>query len=123
MTSRTEEFFQALGRHGHEPVLAKVTGTIGFEILQGPQRQTWTVTIRAGDITVSRAPTRSDALVRVGREVFDRTVTGEESLFAAMVRGEAQVEGDIALLVVSLPRLPRPADAELRLPARGYDRD
>jgi SCP-2 sterol transfer family len=104
MASPTEQFFDELGRRGNEPLLAKVTGTVRFDIVQGLYTENWYVRVDKGDVRVSREAVEADAVVRMGRELFDRAAAGEMSVFPRLMRGEVLVEGD-ASLVVLLERL------------------
>jgi hypothetical protein len=116
MTSPTEEFFDELSRRGHEPLLEKVTGTVRFEIVEGPCTTHWFVTIDKGDVTVSRDNAPADSAVRVDRELFDRAASGEANLPAALLRGAFAVEGDLRLLILLERLLPGPSDARERQP-------
>lgn len=108
MTSPTEELFAQLGRRGHEPLLAKASGTVRFEIAQGMCTEHWYVRVDRGDVTVSRENLEADAVVRASRELFDRVADGEEYILAALLRGEMSAEGRIPLLVLFERLLPGP---------------
>jgi putative sterol carrier protein len=116
MASRTDEFFAELARRGHEPLLAKASGTVHFEIAHGPDTDHWIVSVSKGDVTVSRDGIESDCLVRTDRESFDRFASGQANLLAALLRGELSVEGDMPLAILFQRLLPGPQDPpELRL--------
>jgi putative sterol carrier protein len=100
MASPTEEFFDELSRRGHEPLLEKATGTARFETVQGLCTEHWYVSVIKGDVTVSRENLEADGVVRTSRELFDRVAAGEANLLAALLRGEAHAEGDLALLIL-----------------------
>ncbi len=49
MTDATTEFFEELAARGHEPALAKVTGTLRFDLRDGGARaERWLITIDEG---------------------------------------------------------------------------
>jgi hypothetical protein len=122
MASPTEEFFDELGRRGHEPLLEKATGTVRFEMVQGVCTEHWYVRINKGDVTVSRENIEADGVVRADRELFDRTARGEENLMAALLRGEVSAEGEIPLLLLLGRLLPGPQDPDERPLATGGGR-
>ncbi|MFE9692425.1 SCP2 sterol-binding domain-containing protein [Micromonospora sp. NPDC005806] len=111
MTSPIEEFFAQLGRRRHEPLLAKASGTVRFEIAQGLCTEHWYVRVDRGDLTVSRENIEADAVVRASRELFDRVASGEEYILAALLRGEVSAEGRLPLLVLFERLLPGPEAA------------
>ena len=111
MTSATTEFFDALGRRGHEPMLEKTTGTIRIDLKNGKRTERWFVAIDKGDVAVSHANRSADCVVRAEKSVFDGIAAGEVNAMAAVLRGAIAVEGD-SLLVVLFQRLfPAPAKA------------
>lgn len=110
MLSRTEDFFAELGRRGHEPLLAKASGRMRFEITQGPRTERWCVAISRGDIAVTTEDVEADTVVRADRELFDRFASGQENMMAAILRGELLVEGDLPLAVLFQRLLPGPQD-------------
>jgi putative sterol carrier protein len=101
MTTRTGEFFAALGRRGHEPLLEKARGVIRFEIVDDGRSERWIVAIDHGDIDVSRRNVVGDCTLRLPRALFEQIAGGEANLTAAMLRGAYQVEGDWHLLVLT----------------------
>jgi putative sterol carrier protein len=110
MASRTEEFFGELGRRGHEPLLAKASGTMRFEIGQGPDARLWSVSIRHGDIAVTPEIVKADTVLRADRDLFDRFASGQENMMAAILRGELSIEGNLPLAVLFQRLLPGPQD-------------
>jgi len=114
MASAIDEFFEELGRRGHEPLLAKATATVRFEITQGLCTEHWYVSITKGDLTVSRENLSATSVVRASRDLFDRAARGEENLLAAMLRGEVLVEGNPAVPMVFQRLLPGPHGPAVR---------
>ena len=111
----TGEFFDELGRRGHEPLVRKATGTARFDVVDGERTRRWLVTIDKGDISVSRRNAGADCVLRAERASFDRAVTGELNFMAAVLRGEVEVRGDPRLLVLLrrlFPGPPRPTEGE-----------
>ncbi|WP_319460175.1 SCP2 sterol-binding domain-containing protein [Micromonospora sp. RTP1Z1] len=97
MSDPTAEFFDGLGRRGHEPLLQEATGTIRFDLEHDHGIDHWLVTINNGDIQVSREDREADSVVRADKGLFDRIVSGGENLYAAWVRNELRAVGDIRL--------------------------
>lgn len=104
----TTEFFDQLGRRGHEPLLGKATGSARFDVVDGKRTERWLVTIDKGDIRVSRRNAAADSVLRADKASFDRVVAGELNFMAAVLRGEVAVRGDPRLLVRLQRLFPRP---------------
>jgi putative sterol carrier protein len=100
MGDATAEFFEALARRGHEPLLAKTTGTVRVEIVGGERTERWLIAVDAGDVAVSRRNTRADCTVRCDRDLFGRVARGEANAMAAVLRGAMTIEGHPGLLVL-----------------------
>ena len=100
MADATAEFFGELGRRGHERLLEKANAIVRLDVVRGKQTDRWFVTIKKGDVSVSRKSTRANCTIRVGKAVFDRLARGEANLMAATLRGEVDVDGDVTLLVL-----------------------
>jgi putative sterol carrier protein len=99
ITDSTAEFFDELGRRGHEPLLGKVRSSVRFDVVDGKQTQTWSVTIDKGTIVVSRRKGACDCVLRADKASFDRVAAGELNAMAAVLRGELSVEGDPRVFV------------------------
>ena len=100
MADATAEFFDGLARRGHEPLLAKTTGSLRVEIVGGGRPERWLVTVDHGDLAVSRRNVTADCTIRGNRELFGRVASGEANAMAAVLRGALEVEGDPGLLVL-----------------------
>jgi putative sterol carrier protein len=99
MSDATERFFEELARRGHEPALARVTGRVRFDIVEGRHRQHWLVTIEGGDITVSRKNGKADCTMCADVDLFDRLARGEDNAMAATLRGALVCAGEVDLLL------------------------
>jgi putative sterol carrier protein len=104
MTGATAEFFEELGQRGHEPLLQSVTGTLRFDVENGKRVEHWFVTVDKGDVAVSRRDAHADAVVRADRTLADGMASGNVNPMAAVLRGAAEVRGDLGL-VMSFQRL------------------
>jgi putative sterol carrier protein len=100
MTDPTGEFFDELGKREHEPMLRKATGTLRFDLVDGTSKAHWSVALKKGDVSVSRASDKADCVVTTDKPLFDAIVRGEKNAMAAVLRGEIVVEGDPELLVL-----------------------
>jgi putative sterol carrier protein len=109
MPDPTAAFFEGLDRSGHEPLLEKTTGTLRFELTSGKQEAPWFVTIKKGDVAVSRADGTADCVARTDKTLFDGIVRGEENAMAAVLRGAMETEGDPELLVLFQRLFPGPS--------------
>ena len=106
MIDSTAEFFQELGRRGHEPLLEKATGIVRFDL-----------------VSVSRKNAGADCIVRAERTLFDAMATGDVNGMAAYLRGELTLEGDPELLVLVQRVFPGPATRRSRRRRTGRGRD
>jgi putative sterol carrier protein len=115
-------FFEDLGGREYEPVLRNVSGTVRFDLVSGKTTERWLVAMRKGNLAVSRRNVAADAVIRMDRRFFEALVEGETNLFAAMLRGEVEIDGDYGLMII-LRRLVRKRMA-VRQPERaaGYTR-
>jgi putative sterol carrier protein len=105
----TTEFFEELAARGHEPAMAKATGTLRFDLRDGAARaERWLITINKGDVAVSHMNAKADCVVRADRTVFDRIASGETNALAAFLRGAIEVEGDRGLLLAFQRAFPGP---------------
>ena len=122
MTDPTSEFFGKLSRRGHEPLLAKATGSARFDLVHGKRTDRWLLTIDKGNLAVSRKNAAAGCVMRADKALFDRVVTGELNAVAAVLRGELAVEGDWRLLVLVQRLFPGPPGARRKGRAAGYAR-
>jgi putative sterol carrier protein len=109
MTDATTEFFQGLATRGHEPVLAKATGTLRFDLRDGGARaERWLITIDKGDVAVSHKNAKADCVVRADRALFEGIANGESNAMAAFLRGAVEIDGDRGLLLAFQRAFPGP---------------
>ncbi|GIH21668.1 SCP2 sterol-binding domain-containing protein [Rugosimonospora africana] len=107
----TGEFFTRLGQRGHEPLLEDISGTIRFDLEGEHGVDRWFLEISQGDLCVSRDERESDCVIRMGRGLFDRLVTGDERQYPAWVRTELRAEGEPRLAYLFQRLLPGPPGA------------
>jgi predicted lipid carrier protein YhbT len=98
MSDDVVAFFDELGRRGHEPLLAKVTGRVRFDLVDGGRTDRWLVAVDKGDITARREGGQADCAIRAERALFERLCRGEENAMAAVLRGALVCTGDVELL-------------------------
>jgi hypothetical protein len=114
MADATAEFFEQLGRRGHEPMLENASGTVRFDLKDGQKTDRWLVSISKGDLAVSRRNLRADAVVSADKALFDGVAGGKTNVLAALLRGAMAVEGDIQLLVLFQRLFPGPKRTRTR---------
>jgi hypothetical protein len=105
----TAKFFGELSASRYVPALEGATGTLRFELASsrgGMAR--WVVTLRRGDVAISRRNAKADCVVRTQEALFERIVSGRANMLASMLRGALDAEGDLALLVLFQRVLPPP---------------
>ena len=99
MADTVEEFFQELADKGHQPLLAKVKGTVRFDLENGNgPTDHWLVAVDHGDFTVTHENTAADCMIQAEKELFERLITGEENAIAATLRGALVCVGNVELL-------------------------
>jgi hypothetical protein len=108
MTDFAVKFFEELGRRGHEPLLAKVTGRVRFDLADGPNTDPWLVTIDKGDLTVAHAPGDADCAVRGDKALFDKLACGRANAMSSVLRGALVCTGDVDLLIAIQRIFPAP---------------
>ena len=108
MTDARERFFKEIGKQGHAPLLEGTSGVVLLEIKDGTRTERWYVTIRRGDVSVSREGKAPDTTIRTDGATFDAIVTGKMSTMPALLRGKLEVEGKVNL-VVGLQALYKPS--------------
>ena len=114
MSDSTGAFFTELGRRAHQPMLRNATGRLRFDLTDGTREATWMVTMKKGEVSVSRAKGDADCVVTTNRPLFDAIVRGEKNAMAAVLRGEIKIEGDPELLVLFQRVFAGPADSVRR---------
>jgi hypothetical protein len=108
MTDAIEQYFEALGRRGHEPLVGNFSGRVRFEILDGVRTDYWTLVIERGRLDVSHRRGKPGCTIRGERQLFDLLVTGYENPMAATLRGALICTGDVDLLLAVQRLFPGP---------------
>ena len=119
MGAETTEFFRNLGQLGHEPLLAKVTGRVRFDLVDGDRVERWVVVIAKGDVSVLRHNGDADCTIRTERPMFDRLCAGDENAVAAVLRGALRCSGDVELLYAIQRLFPGPSRVRSTSDVRG----
>lgn len=107
----TAEFFDRLGRRGHEPGLAEVDGTIRFDLRHEHGIDHWFVVVKDGDVRVSREAGPADCVLHSDLSTFDQIVTGRLNPLPAWFRHLYWIEGNAALVRAFNYIYPGPAHA------------
>ena len=92
-SDRVEQFFDELGKRGHEPLLDRLNSTGRFEVVDGERTDEWLVAVRGGYITVTRGGGDADYVLRAERGAFDRIIHGDAGSVAAVIRGTMALSG------------------------------
>jgi hypothetical protein len=104
MVDATEAFFAELNERGHEPMLRRTTAAIRIDLAGPSGTDRWMISIRRGDVAVSRqdgsgATAPADLILATDRDVFNGLAAGRLNPMTATLRGLIAFEGDPALLV------------------------
>ena len=100
MKPSSAAFFDELGRHGHEPLLERVTSTVRFDIDDGASVDHRLMRIDRGDIAVTPDDVPADCTVILDDALFDEIIGGRTGAMAAFLRGALIIEGDPEVLVL-----------------------
>jgi putative sterol carrier protein len=119
MTDVTEQFLLSLADRGFQPLLQKITGTLAVRLLDGSEVDAWMVAVDKGEVSARRGAGDADATLTVERSLFERMVHGRANAMAAVLRGEARIDGDLNLLMAIQRVFPGPDDAPTGAGASG----
>lgn len=122
MSDATAEFFQELDRRGHEPLLAKSSSAIRFDLTAGSRTDHWLVQLNNGDVSVSQENRPAHCVVHADKTVFDSLANGKLNGLTAYLRGEIDLEGDPELLVLMQRLFPAARRRATRNATKGRDR-
>jgi putative sterol carrier protein len=122
MADPTVELFDRLAQRGHDTLLEKYSGALRFDLTDGKQTHYWLLTIRKGNLAVSREHGPADCVLQADKAVFDGIALGELNPMAAYLRGLLGVQGDLELLTAFRQLLPGSSRAGEDLPTAGYAR-
>jgi SCP-2 sterol transfer family len=103
-------FFAELGKAGHVPTFERNSATLRFDVEDDGGRigERWHVTVRGGDVAISRRNASADAVVRIPRLYLEALVTGRINATAAYLRGLLTCAGSTAVLIMFQRCLPGP---------------
>ncbi|MGN6430286.1 MAG: SCP2 sterol-binding domain-containing protein [Gaiellaceae bacterium] len=104
----TAEFFAGLAELDRDPLLAKANGTIRFDLRDGRRVDRWLVSLKDGEVTVSRANRDADCVIRVDKALFDEIAVGKANGTAAVLRGAMTIDGEMELMMVLRRTFPGP---------------
>ncbi|MFL5737934.1 MAG: SCP2 sterol-binding domain-containing protein [Actinomycetota bacterium] len=84
---------------GDDPVLRNLNGTIRFDLRDGKSVESWFLTVAEGDVRISHRKGEADCVASLDAALSDAIMTGEANAFAAALRGEIELDGEVALLL------------------------
>jgi putative sterol carrier protein len=90
---------ESLSSRGDDPVLRQLSGTIRFDLRDGKSVESWFLELDKGDVKVSNRKAKADCVAAMDTELCDALVTGGTNGFAAALRGDIELEGEVALLL------------------------
>lgn len=99
MADATEAFFAKLDARGQEPMLRRTTATIRIDLTGGQRIEHWFISIKRGDLGISRSDGPADLVFSTDGAVFDELAAGRLNPMAATLRGLIRYEGDPSLMV------------------------
>ncbi len=99
---------EQLARSERAPFLAKVSGRIRLDVVDGSLTDPWLVTFDMGKVTVSHHHAEADCTVRGSSPLFAAMCRGEANAMAAVLRGALVCAGDVELLYALQRLFPGP---------------
>jgi SCP-2 sterol transfer family. len=120
MADPTTAFFERLAAQARSPLLRNQSGTLRFDLTDGDLEECWHVTIKKGELSVSREDRAADCMVHAEKALFDGMVAGEVNATAATLRDALTMEGNAGLFLFFQRLFPGPAGAESDKPQAGY---
>jgi len=100
MSDALTDFLADLATRGHEPLLAKTSGSVCLEVSDGNGDERKTVSIDKGQVAVlGSGDAAADCTLRGSRDTLNRVAAGEVNAMAAVLRGAITIEGNWELLV------------------------
>jgi putative sterol carrier protein len=103
-------FLESLQAQGQQPALRHVAGTIRFDIRREGSSEPWLVSIDDGRVSVSREDAAADCVAAMDEGLFADIASGRVNAFAAALRGEIEMQGQVALLLAFQRLFPGPPD-------------
>ena len=103
------EFLEDLAAQGHQPLLHNVSGTIRLDLLDPSGPEYWFITVREGTVSVSNRNAKADAVGRAEEKLIAGIAKGSVNVNAALLRGDLEIEGDLALISSFARLFPGPA--------------
>lgn len=111
MGDATVRFFESLDRRRYEPLLAKTSGTVRFDLREGAHTTHWLLAIDRGQLRVTQEGRDADAVVSTSPQMFEELAAGRADGVAALLRGDMTVIGDVRLIVQVERLFPGPPDS------------
>ncbi|MDG4829022.1 SCP2 sterol-binding domain-containing protein [Solwaraspora sp. WMMD1047] len=111
MSDPTVEFLDALSHRPPDPLVARVRGTVQLELEDGVETDYWAVVLSNGNVSALPGRRPADCVINVRRSLFDEIATGRLAPFAALLRNQLTVSGDLLLYGYFQRLLPGPPGA------------
>lgn len=106
--SSASTFLEGLDARRNEPTLRHLSGTIRLDLRRDGSVQPWLVTFGDGEVSVSHRKVKADCIAAMDEELFAALTRGEVNAVAAALRGEMEIEGEVALLLAFQRLFPGP---------------
>ena len=113
MSDATEQFFEELGQRGYEPLVAKFSGRVRFDVVDGRRTYRWLVAIDKGDLAVSREGGDGDCTIRADKRIVRPVGERRGERDGGGVAWRADVHGRRRAAARDPTRLPGPPRASV----------
>jgi putative sterol carrier protein len=101
MSDLSPDLIMELGQNADHALLRKAAGTVRFDLENGKRVEHLLLRIDEDGVSVSRKKAPADCVARGNEAIFARIATGEANAFAAVLRGEIVIDGDVRLLLLA----------------------
>jgi putative sterol carrier protein len=95
-----------------QPLLAGITGTLRFDVVDGDATTHNYIAIDHGAVTVTHDDAPADVVARMHRQLFDDIRAGRANAVAATLRGEITIDGNPRLLNIFQRLFPGPGEVK-----------
>ncbi|MFL5767971.1 MAG: SCP2 sterol-binding domain-containing protein [Actinomycetota bacterium] len=97
--SATSDFLETLPSRNNDPVLRQLSGTIRLDLRDGKVIESWFLQLDDGEVKVSHRKGKADCIATMEAKLSDGLATGKLNAVSAALRGEIEIQGQVALLL------------------------
>nr|MDT0658550.1 SCP2 sterol-binding domain-containing protein [Micromonospora sp. DSM 115978] len=111
MSDPTDDFLEDLSHRPPDPLVATIQGTVQLELESGGETDYWAIVMNHGNVSALPGRRDADCVINVERDFFNQIASGTAAPFAALLRNQLSVSGDLLLYGHFQRLLPGPPGA------------